>query len=166
MWVEAPRLLVTDDDVNLRETVRDVLEPRGFQALLAGDGEEAIRIVQHETVHVVLLDMHMPKLTGLETIRQVKQFRALLPCILMSAQLDETLIEQARQAQADSVLPKPLSLSQLVMEVYRALHQAYNWHALGASEAFQADRSPLADSRSPAADAPLRPTPPPDSPPR
>lgn len=134
MLVEAPRLLVTDDDVNLRETVRDVLEPRGFQAVLAGDGEEAIRIVQRETVHVVLLDMHMPKLTGLETIRRVKQLRALLPCILMSARLDESLIEQARQARADSVLPKPLSLSRLVMEVYRALHQAYNWHALGSSE--------------------------------
>lgn len=139
MWVEAPRLLVTDDDENLRETVREVLEPRGFQALLAGDGEEAIRIVQRETVHVVLLDMHMPKLTGLETIRRVKQLRALLPCILMSARLDETLIEQARQAQADSVLPKPLSLPQLVMEVCRALHQAYNWHALGSSDAPDTD---------------------------
>lgn len=152
MWVEAPRLLVTDDDVNLRETVRDVLEPRGFQAVLAGDGEEAIRIVQRETVHVVLLDMHMPKLTGLETIRRVKQLRALLPCILMSARLDDTLIEQARQAQADSVLPKPLSLPRLVMEVCRALHQAYNWHALGSSEA--------ADSVEPPWDAPNVPGPP------
>ncbi len=149
MWVEAPRLLVTDDDVNLRETVREVLEPRGFQALLAGDGEEAIRIVQRETVHVVLLDMHMPKLTGLETIRQVKQFRALLPCILMSARLDDALIEEARQAQADSVLPKPLSLSRLVMEVYRALHQAYNWHALGLSDALDAFDPPWDDRSSP-----------------
>ncbi len=157
MWVEAPRLLVTDDDANLRETVRDVLEPRGFQALLAGDGEEAIRIVQHETVHVVLLDMHMPKLTGLETIRQVKQFRALLPCILMSARLDDALIEQARQARADSVLPKPLSLPQLVMEVCRALHQAYNWHALSAADVFDADHSSPAAAHRPEADPPLRP---------
>lgn len=149
MWVEAPRLLVTDDDVNLRETVREVLEPRGLQALLAGDGEEALRIVQRETVHVVLLDMHMPKLTGLETIRRVKQFRALLPCILMSARLDETLIEQARQAQADSVLPKPLSLSRLVMEVYRALHQSYNWHALGSSEASDGVEPPWDDRNLP-----------------
>lgn len=132
MLVEAPRLLVTDDDVNLRETVRDVLEPRGFHALLASDGEEAIRIVQRETVHVVLLDMHMPKLTGLETIRQVKQLRALLPCILMSARLDDRLLEEAKQIPVDSVLPKPLSLPRLMAEVCRALHQAYNWHALAA----------------------------------
>ncbi len=51
-----------------------------------------------------LLDMHMPKLTGLETIRRLKQLRALASCILMSAHLDEAILEQARVVQAFSVL--------------------------------------------------------------
>ena len=68
--------------VALRETLCEVLSPQGFRTLLAEDGEQAVRIVRTERVHLVLLDMHMPKLTGLETLRQVKQLKALLPCIL------------------------------------------------------------------------------------
>jgi DNA-binding response OmpR family regulator len=128
MAVEAPRLLITDDDDDLRETLRAAFEPRGFQTLTAADGEEALRIVHSQTVHVVLLDMHMPKLTGLETLRLVKEFRAILPCILMSARLDEAIIEQARRARADLVLSKPFSLRQLTGAVQQALQQSYNWH--------------------------------------
>ena len=128
MAVETPRLLITDDDADLRETLQQAFEPRGFRTLAAANGEEALQIVRRETVHVVLLDMHMPKLSGLETLRLVKQFRALLPCILMSARLDELIIEQARRAHADSILSKPFSLRQLTSEIQKALEQAYNWH--------------------------------------
>ena len=95
MRIASPSILITDDDLDFRETLRGVLEPRGFRTFLAGDGEEALRIVHSEDVHVVLLDMHMPKLTGLETIRQLKQFKSRLPCILLSAGLDDLLIRQS-----------------------------------------------------------------------
>src|SRR5438552_11865594 len=109
MRLEFPSILITDDDRDFRETVRVVFEPRGFRTLLAGDGEEALHIIRGQEVHLLLLDMHMPKLTGLETIQRVKQFRWRLPCILLSAALDESLIQQAQRAQAFSVLSKPVS---------------------------------------------------------
>ncbi|HEX4148772.1 MAG TPA: response regulator, partial [Pirellulales bacterium] len=56
-------ILITDDDPSFRETLRSVFEPRGFRTLLAGDGEEALRIVERDEIHLVLLDMHMPRLT-------------------------------------------------------------------------------------------------------
>ena len=87
MAILAPSILITDDDLAFRQTLQTVFEPHGFRTLTAGDGEEAVRIVQREEVHLVLLDMHMPKLTGVETIRQLKQLKAVLPCILMSAHL-------------------------------------------------------------------------------
>jgi CheY-like chemotaxis protein len=122
-----PSLLITDDDADFRETLRCVFEPRGFRTLVASDGEEALRIVHSQEVHLLLLDMHMPKLTGLETLRRVKQFRATLPCILLSAHLDELLIEQARLAQAFSVLAKPVTLRQITGVVGQALERTYNW---------------------------------------
>ncbi len=128
MVTEAPSLLITDDDSGFREALREAFQPRGFRTLLAGDGEEALRIVRSVEVHVVILDMHMPKLTGLETLRLVKQFKALLPCILMSAQLDAGLLEQAEREQAFSVLSKPVSLTTLTGTVRRALERTYNWH--------------------------------------
>jgi len=127
MVISAPSLLITDDDADFRETVRGVFEPRGFRTLTAGDGEEALEIVHTQEVHLVLLDVHMPKLTGIEVLRLLKQFKALLPCILLSARLDEWIIEQARRAHAFSVLSKPVTLQQLTGAVHQALERTYNW---------------------------------------
>jgi CheY-like chemotaxis protein len=80
-------------------------------------------------VHLVLLDMHMPKLTGLETLRLVKQFKAMLPCIILSADLDEVIVEQARREHAYSVLRKPVTLMQIIRVVRQALESTYNWQA-------------------------------------
>jgi len=128
MAILAPSLLITDDDLAFRETLQTVFEPQGFRTLTASDGEEAVEIVRREEVHLVLLDMHMPKLTGLETIRRLKQFKAMLPCILMSANLDECIVEQAMVAKAFSVLPKPMTRREITGVVRLALERTYNWH--------------------------------------
>lgn len=128
MLVETPSLLIADDDPGFRETLRVVFEPTGYRTLLAGDGEEALKIVHTETIHVVLLDMHMPKLTGLETLRMLKEFRAMLPCILLSAQLDEWIVEQARLAHAYLVLSKTVTVGQITGAVRQALQRTYAWH--------------------------------------
>jgi CheY-like chemotaxis protein len=127
MAVQLPSLLITDDDADFRETLQGIFEPRGFRTFQAGDGEEALRIVGSQEVHLLLLDMHMPKLTGLETIRRVKQLKATLPCILLSAHLDELIVEQARRAEVFSVMSKPVTLRQITRVVLQALERTYNW---------------------------------------
>lgn len=131
MSTDAPSLLITDDDSAFRETLQGVFELQGFRTLQAGDGEEALQIVRRETVHVLLMDMHMPKLTGLETLRLVKRIKALMPCIILSADLDDVLVEQARRARAFSVLAKPVTRHQITGVVYEALATAYNWRIVG-----------------------------------
>ena len=126
MSVKPPSILITDDDHDFRETLRIVFEPLGFRTLLAGDGEEALEIVRDQEVHLLLLDMHMPRLSGLETLRRVKQFRSRLPCILLSAGLDDLLIRQAQLAEAFSVLSKPVSRLQITSVVESALRYAYS----------------------------------------
>jgi CheY-like chemotaxis protein len=127
MLLETPSLLITDDDQGYRETLRGVFEPRGINTLLASNGEEAVKIVQNECVHLVLLDMHMPKLSGLETLQRLKEIRALLPCILLSAQLDDKIIKQAQLAHAFSVLSKTVTLNQIRNVVSQALERTYAW---------------------------------------
>ena len=127
MKLETPSLLITDDDRDFRETLSGVFEPRGFRTILAGDGEEALDVIRREPVHLLLLDMHMPRLTGLETLRQVKRVKAQLPCILISAALDETLAQQARLAEAFSVLAKPITRRDLTTTVDAAIRWVYNW---------------------------------------
>jgi CheY-like chemotaxis protein len=124
-----PNLLITDDDLSFRETLRGVLEPLGFRTFMASDGEEALDVVRREEVHLVLLDMHMPRLTGLETLRLLKQTKLVLPCIILSANADDALREEARRANAFSVLSKPVSRLNLTTIVHNALQHTYNWSA-------------------------------------
>lgn len=118
-------ILITDDDRQFRETLRELLGLQGFDTLTAADGEEALAIVRASEVHLLMLDMHMPRLTGLETIQRVKQINALLPCILMSARLDEVIRRQAERARAFSVLAKPITRVELTRAVDRAIQATY-----------------------------------------
>lgn len=126
MVADAPSILITDDDRDFRETLCGVFEPRGFRTLTASDGDEALDVVRREEVHLALFDMHMPRLTGLEAIRLLKQFRAPLPCILLSAEADERLVEQARQVNAFDVLKKPVTRDGVIAVVRSALQTAYD----------------------------------------
>ena len=118
-------ILITDDDRRCQEALREIMEPEGFRTRLASSGEEALDIVQEEPVHLLLLDVHMPRLTGLETLELVRQFNAVLPCILVTADVDERLMRQAQQARAYSVIPKPVSNNVVLYTVVRALVRFY-----------------------------------------
>ena len=127
MISDAPSILITDDDRDFRETLASVFRPRGFRTLMAQDGQEALEIVRRQDVHLLLLDLNMPRLGGLETLRQVKRYKALMPCIILSAGLDDALIQQARAERAFSVLSKPVSCREITSAVELALWQAYHW---------------------------------------
>lgn len=118
-------ILITDDDTGCRETLRDIIESQGFRTRLASSGEEAIDIVRQEPVHLAFLDMHMKALTGLETLQMVRQINAILPCILVTADVTEWLMRQALRARAYSVIAKPISKNVVLYTVVRALVRAY-----------------------------------------
>jgi CheY-like chemotaxis protein len=118
-------ILITDDDRGCRETLREIVEPEGFRTLLAASGEEALEIIHEERIHLALLDMHMPRLTGLETLLLLHQINAMLPCILVTADANEGIIRQAFRARAYSVIPKPVSKNVVLYTVVRALVRAY-----------------------------------------
>lgn len=118
-------ILVTDDDPASRETFREIFEPAGFRTFLAESGEEAIEIVNRHHVHLALMDMHLPKLSGLETMAIVRQIQGMFPMILISADQDERLMRRALSAQAYSVLSKPVSRNLVIYVVQRALEKFY-----------------------------------------
>ena len=122
--VFCPSLLITDDDRDFRETLVEVFQPQGFKTLTATDGEEAVRVVRTQEIHLVLIDMHMPRLTGLEAIEQIKSLKARLPCILLSGMIDE---KTRLSAKAFRILTKPVSFREVTATVQDALQATYNW---------------------------------------
>lgn len=119
------RVLIADDDRGFRETLEIILEPH-FLILTVECAEQAIEVVEHDPIDLVLLDMHMHLLTGLEALTIVKQLRAELPCILMTADFTETLKQQALAARAHAVLKKPVARRDLIVQVGTALCSIYD----------------------------------------
>jgi len=118
-------ILITDDDTASREALRDIVAARGYRTFLASCGEEALDIAQAEPVHLALLDMHMPTMTGLETLQLLRQWHARMPCILVTADATESLMRQAQLARVFSVIPKPVSRGVVLYTVVRALGRTY-----------------------------------------
>jgi CheY-like chemotaxis protein len=118
-------ILVTDDDAGSRQTLASLLQDRGFETVQAASGEEAIEIVRVELIHLVFFDMHMPRMTGLEALQQVRLINAILPAILVTADATRGLLRQALQAQVYSVIPKPVNKNVVLHTLTRALQQVY-----------------------------------------
>ena len=122
-----PQLLITDDDRDFRNSLADALSRRGFGLLLANDGCEAIEIIRVQPVHLILVDMHMPRLSGLETLASLRKLEFAIPCILMSAALDDQIVDQAEQLSTTTVLSKPFSLKTITTAIRHILFDRYGW---------------------------------------
>lgn len=118
------RLLIADDDLGVREALRAIFEPY-FELVEAESGDEAVEVIEHVRVDVALLDMHMPRRTGLETLRVLKQVHADAPGILVTAEASDALRRDAVAAGGFEVLAKPVRKAELVSTVDRALRFAY-----------------------------------------
>jgi two-component system, response regulator PdtaR len=118
-------ILITDDDRGVREALGEIVEAKGFRPVLASDGQEAVEIVQHEPIHLAVLDMQMPRLTGLETLQLVRQINHILPAILITADATLELLRQAFHAHVFSVVPKPVNPHVVLTTVIRALGRTY-----------------------------------------
>ncbi len=118
-------ILVTDDDPVARETLRDIFEPAGYRTHLAASGEQAIDLIHEHEIHLAVMDMHLPKLSGLETMSIVRQIKGVIPMILVSADRDDELCRKALSANAFCVLAKPVSKHTIIYVVSRALNKFY-----------------------------------------
>jgi CheY-like chemotaxis protein len=127
-------VLIADDDRGIRETLAEVLDKQGFRTVLASDGDEAVELVQVDLVHLILFDMNMPRLTGLEALAVIRQtLDKILPAVLMTADATNDLIRRAFQAQVFSVIPKPVNTNIVLNTLTRALSKVYG-NAAGTKE--------------------------------
>lgn len=122
-----PQLLITDDDRAFRDSLAEALTRRGFELLLASDGCEALEIIRVQPVHLMLVDMHMPRLSGLETLESLRKLKIATPCILMSAALDDRIADQAEQLYTTTVMAKPFSLQSITHAIRHILFDRYGW---------------------------------------
>lgn len=117
-----PSILVADDDRELRELLKLILCEENYQVYLASDGEEALNILATTPIDILLLDIMMPTLDGLQTAKQVCQ-RFLTPIIMLTAAADESAKIESFEAGADQYLAKPFSVPELLIRIKSMLRR-------------------------------------------
>jgi CheY-like chemotaxis protein len=118
------RILVVDDDPGIRRSLSRVFERRGHQLQLAPDGGQGLRLWREGGADVVLLDIHMPEVDGIEVLVQLRGLAPELPVIVMSGG-DQTqrldLLGDAKLLGAWALLRKPFTLDEVIEVVDRAI---------------------------------------------
>jgi DNA-binding response OmpR family regulator len=113
----APRVLVVDDDDEIRASLRRGLSRAGFAVELAADGSEALRQLLHAPPDLVVLDIMMPGVDGLEVVRRLRRGDDQVPVILLTARDAVPDRVAGLDAGADDYLVKPFALSELVARI-------------------------------------------------
>ena len=120
---QPPVILIADDNEANREILERLLEARGYQLLMAKDGEEALACARSNLPDLLLLDVMMPKMDGLEVCRQLKADKSLpfMPIILVTARADSKDVVRGLEAGGDEYVTKPIDHAALVARVRSAL---------------------------------------------
>jgi DNA-binding response OmpR family regulator len=121
----AARVLIADDDAVVRDVVRRYLERDGLEVRVAGDGNEALRVLGSERIDVAVLDVMMPGPSGLSLCRTLRQGGDYtVPVILLTALSEEDDRIAGLEAGADDYLTKPFSPRELALRVRSVLRRA------------------------------------------
>ncbi|MCO1577099.1 response regulator transcription factor [Crossiella sp. SN42] len=116
------RVLVVDDDLTVRDVVRRYLEGAGHQVRLAGDGEQALALFEQAAADLVVLDLMLPGIDGLEVCRRLRRHSA-VPVVMLTALGEEEDRVAGLQLGADDYVTKPFSPRELVLRVNSVLRR-------------------------------------------
>lgn len=111
------KLLVADDEQKICRLLEAFFAERGFDVMLAHDGEAALACIREQRPHLVFLDLHMPGLNGMDVLKEARQLDDTIKVIIITAVEDEQMMTKARQLGAADYVVKPFSLEYLKEEV-------------------------------------------------
>ena len=117
------RLLVVDDEVDICDFVKNFFKERNFEVFVAYNGEEAVDIVRSKNPEIMLLDIKMPVMDGIETLKAVRRMGSEIKVIMITAVEDSRKAEDAKHHGAVEYITKPLLLEQLERTVLTVAEQ-------------------------------------------
>ena len=152
--MKSPRILLVDDDADIRETMVTLLTMNDYSVTSVADGQSAIEEVKKEKFNIVITDLMMPKMTGIDVIKNLKAIDPDLQCIVITGYATVSTAVDAMKAGAYDYLMKPFNGTEVLMllkrvmelqdlqaensQLKRTLHQRYGYENLiGSSEGIQ-----------------------------
>ena len=118
-----PRILIAEDESDMAMGLRDNLQFEGYEAIVAADGEAALKAALEQSPDLVLLDIMMPKLDGLEVCKRIRQAGFTIPILMLTAKSQEIDIVRGLEMGADDYVTKPFSIRELLARIKAALRR-------------------------------------------
>ncbi len=120
-----PKILIADDEAYIVRVIAMWLRRHGYDTVEASDGAQALEILDHQTVDLIISDMNMPEVDGLELVRVIREERGLdVPILLLSARCDQEKLSEQMEPYHVHLYPKPFVPSRLVADIERLLNSA------------------------------------------
>jgi DNA-binding response OmpR family regulator len=142
------KILVVEDERTLRETLQYNLQRQGYEVLTVSDGLQAIKVARKERPDLILLDLMLPQIDGLEVCRVLRQEMA-LPILMLTARVDEVDKVVGLEVGADDYMTKPFSMRELMARVKALLRRERLIREKLAAESDSDDEMPDAAPRAP-----------------
>ena len=117
MKMKKIKILLIDDEIEFTSTLAERLELRGFDAKTTDNGESGIELIRNELFDIAIIDLMMPGISGLETLKQVKTFNTKLPVILLTGHGSTKEGMEGIRIGADDYLMKPLDINDLLEKI-------------------------------------------------
>jgi DNA-binding response OmpR family regulator len=117
------KILVVDDELEIVKVVRAYLEQSGFRVITASDGPQALAVFRHEQPDLIVLDLNLPQLDGLDVCRTMRR-ESNVPIIMLTARVDETDRLIGLEIGADDYITKPFSPREVVARVRTVLRRS------------------------------------------
>jgi CheY-like chemotaxis protein len=119
------KILLVEDETGFAELLADLLRSDGYEVAVANDGQEALEKLEHFLPHVIISDVVMPRIDGLEMFRQVKASprTSNVPFLFISGFQDNTVLDKARKIGVFGILQKPIDIDQ----IERRLRELTKW---------------------------------------
>ena len=107
------KILIVDDEVHVATMLAESVQLQGHEVIVAGGGEEGLALLEQHRPDAVFLDIVMPRLSGLEVLRQIRERVKALPVIIITGHASPAQIEEAKRLGATDCIQKPFVLNQL-----------------------------------------------------
>ena len=114
------RVLLLDDEETQRTFLKRLIEDEGFEVLIAGNGEEGIKIFEREKIDIIVTDIKMPGMSGMEVLYKVKKMTSDIEVILVTGHGDQNVAIEALRGGACDYLKKPIDLDELIFALQKA----------------------------------------------
>lgn len=136
--MDKKRILVVDDDTAILRLLSTNLKARGYEVLTATDGEQALEVVQKEYIDLIILDIMMPKVDGVQVCRHIREWSD-IPIIILSARGDENDKVKCLELGADDYLTKPFGIAELMARINTAFRHSGDASVTPAQSSFTCD---------------------------